>query len=324
MEAIGLLSGLFGLILWANLVEARPRWRPVFLISLFFGNSLVGLGGITLLAVSLLDLPGDISRLPPGIGAILLSASLLDMCVLLPGLRSKLASLLPLRPDSPVHLTALFLSVYLLAWDLLNLILAGGVEGLQDSAENVPLGLLILQAVALLAFAFAGVGLLTRRSWKGVVERLGFNQISKASFLSAGWAIAGLILINAMVSIVWAILDPTQAEAMGQISELMWAEYDSIGNIFLLAILSSVSEETLFRGAVQPRLGLVVTSFLFAFTHLQYAITPATLVVLLIGLVLGFLRRRFGTWAAVLAHFGYNFGLLLMGLIASRFLESLG
>lgn len=324
MELIVLLGAILILILWANIAETRAHLRPVFLISLLFLNSLVGLLGLAVLSLRLIDLPGPISRLPPGVAITFLSASLFGFLVLIPGLRRKLALVLPIRPDSLVHLTALSLSVYLLAWDLLNLILAGGVEGIQDSAEKVTLGLLVIQAVGLVSFAFAGVGFPIRRSWKEVSDRLGFKQFNKKALLGVAGAIAGLVLINFVVSIIWLILDPKQAEAMDQISELMWADYDSLGAIFLLAVLSSVSEEILFRGAVQPRLGLVFTSVLFAFTHLQYAVSPATLVVLLIGLVLGLLRRRFGTWAAVLAHFGYNFGLLLMGLIANRFFETLG
>ena len=74
----------------------------------------------------------------------------------------------------------------------------------------------------------------------------------------------------------------------------------------------------LFRGAIQPRFGILFTSILFAITHLQYALSPATLLILIIGLVLGVLRRHFGTWTAIFTHFGYNFSLLLLGLIIER------
>jgi membrane protease YdiL (CAAX protease family) len=119
-------------------------------------------------------------------------------------------------------------------------------------------------------------------------------------------------------------VSPEQAEALGQISDQLFGQYDSFATIFILALLSSVSEEFLFRGALQPRLGLVLTAVLFAFVHQQYAISPATLIVLLIGVVLGLLRRHFGTWTAVLTHFGYNFTLLVFSLIASRFLNLQG
>ena len=68
-------------------------------------------------------------------------------------------------------------------------------------------------------------------------------------------------------------------------------------------------------------MGLVFTSILFAVFHIQYAISPAILVVLGIGILLGLLRKYFGTWSAILAHFGYNLSLLLLGMVMERFIQ---
>jgi membrane protease YdiL (CAAX protease family) len=73
-----------------------------------------------------------------------------------------------------------------------------------------------------------------------------------------------------------------------------------------VGIAAGVSEETLFRGALQPRFGILVTSLLFAITHVQYAFTPATLVILVIGISLGWVRRRWGLPAAIVLHALYN------------------
>jgi membrane protease YdiL (CAAX protease family) len=216
------------------------------------------------------------------------------------------------------------MSAYLLAWPLLNLFWVGGIQGLQETAETVPLWIIALQALVFCLFAFVGVGLFTRRSWKLTLVRLGLARIPRRSLMVAAASVTGLLMVNLTVSIIWILVNPEQVEAIGQISEVLLGGVDSFGSIFLVAICSSVSEELLFRGAMQPRFGILFTSILFAFTHLQYAISPATLLILIIGIVLGVLRRRFGTWTAIFTHFGYNFSLLMLGLIATKVLESVG
>ncbi len=68
-------------------------------------------------------------------------------------------------------------------------------------------------------------------------------------------------------------------------------------DIVILALASSVAEESLFRGALQPWLGLWLTSFLFAAVHL----VPTRALILwsvwagLVGLVLGLMAQETGS-----------------------------
>jgi membrane protease YdiL (CAAX protease family) len=315
---------LFAIILLSNLAETRPAYSR--LVWWFWGSVICLVG---LLGVGFLVAPGPLpvsedAKVPSEVAFVLLGASLLAGLSLLPVIRRGLARVMHLRPDSPVHLTALILSCYLVAWTLANLFWVGGVDGMQDTAEPVPMEFIVLQAAGLLAVAFTGVGLLTRRSWKQARERLGLDLFPGRSWVIAATAVVGLLGINFAGTIMWVIVAPEQAESIGHIQDILLGHYDSLGAVFLLSVLSSVSEEILFRGALQPVLGIVPTAILFGATHLQYAISPATLIILTIGVILGVLRRRFGTWTAVLAHFGYNFSLFLMGLIASRLLELTG
>jgi len=313
------------LVFLANVAEKRPRWKPVVLLLLVLFNTLLGLMAAGFLILFALDFSLEQVELPPpGVGVVLLLTAVVGGLVLIPAVRRRLATVLPIRPESPVHLTALVLACYLASWSLINLFAVGGVQGLQDAAETVPISLYILQSTGLVIFALAGVGLFVRRSRSQIVDRLGLRQFHWSSPLVAAAAVVVLMAINFTIIVCWLLLDREGLDAIGQVSEVMMGDFDSFGTILLLAVLSSLSEEILFRGALQPRLGLVFTSFVFASTHLQYAISPATLVVLLIGIVLGLLRRYFGTWTAVMTHFGYNFSLLLMGLLASKLSELVG
>lgn len=86
-----------------------------------------------------------------------------------------------------------------------------------------------------------------------------------------------------------------------------------IGSVVLLALASSVAEEALFRGLLQPWLGLWMTSLLFGLAHfpLDRELLPWTLFAFVVGLALGVLFELTGNLAApVLAHFLIN----LLGL----------
>ena len=84
----------------------------------------------------------------------------------------------------------------------------------------------------------------------------------------------------------------------------------------MLAAAAGLSEELLFRGALQPIFGIVPTSLIFAVSHVQYGLSPATLTVFLLSVVLGIIRKRSNTTVAILVHAGYNFVLGLLSLLA--------
>ena len=51
----------------------------------------------------------------------------------------------------------------------------------------------------------------------------------------------------------------------------------------LISVTAGVSEEIAFRGALQPIFGLWPTALIFALFHLQYTLTPATLIILFVA-----------------------------------------
>ena len=69
-----------------------------------------------------------------------------------------------------------------------------------------------------------------------------------------------------------------------------------------LSIAAGVCEETLFRGCLQARLGIVATVVLFASLHIQYGVSIFLLVVVVDGFVFALLRKYFDTTTAAIAH----------------------
>jgi membrane protease YdiL (CAAX protease family) len=80
---------------------------------------------------------------------------------------------------------------------------------------------------------------------------------------------------------------------------------DPIG-IAAIALLPGVCEEILFRGALQPRLGLVATAILFTSIHTQYGLSFDALSVLVVALGLGLIRKYTNTTSSGICHVTYN------------------
>jgi membrane protease YdiL (CAAX protease family) len=79
----------------------------------------------------------------------------------------------------------------------------------------------------------------------------------------------------------------------------------SSGDLVALAIASGSAEELLFRGAIQPALGLWLTSLLFGAVHFvpSRALLPWTLWAAVMGVLLGLVHEHTGSIAgAVIAH----------------------
>jgi uncharacterized protein len=78
--------------------------------------------------------------------------------------------------------------------------------------------------------------------------------------------------------------------------------------IAVFALASGVAEELLFRGALQPDLGLVLTSVLFGLVHFLPRMWPWTLWALVMGFVFGVLHALTGELLApVVAHVVINY-----------------
>lgn len=108
-----------------------------------------------------------------------------------------------------------------------------------------------------------------------------------------------------------AILSRLSATARALEQELRQALGRPSGwEIFLYALTSSVGEEILFRGAMQPSWGLWITALVFGFVHGGFMgrMWLWSVFALLMGLALGGVYSHTGALAApIVAHFVVNF-----------------
>ncbi|MEM7116422.1 MAG: CPBP family intramembrane glutamic endopeptidase [Chloroflexota bacterium] len=317
-----LLLLILGIVIMANLMTREknlPAGRYFAIALSFFNLTFVAIGLLLVLELAEPFLQtADLSDLlfaPRPAGLVILLVGIWGVVVSQTAVRQWLSRYSKIDPDSTVHLLALLAAGYLIGATALTLV-QGGVERLTETAVAVGVVDVITQQFFFAMLALFGVGLLTRRSNEGLNERLGLVPLSQVSVKTAVRWIALLVLLQWIVGATWFFANPEQAESLSALSGELFAEFDTVWEWFALAVASGVGEELLFRGALQPIFGLWPTSLLFAVAHVQYGITPATFAILLVGLALGVIRQRTNTTTAICVHFGYNFTLGMLALLA--------
>lgn len=225
--------------------------------------------------------------------------------------RRRLAQLIPIEADNPVHAFALTLAVVLFGGsltllvftDLLGAALSSPPEGVAD---------IFLGELPFLLLALAGVGLFMRRDLGAAAARVGLVR-------PAWWhpilavAAAGVFFAVAqgMVGLSWQ-LTPALAHRVDAASQHIFGNLagDPWG-LLLLAVVPGFCEEVLFRGALQPRIGLVATALLFASIHTEYGLSVVILAVFILALGLGLIRKYTNTTTSMTCHVANN---LLAGI----------
>jgi hypothetical protein len=164
----------------------------------------------------------------------------------------------------------------------------------------------------ILALAFAAVGLGVSRNWRLSLQRLGITRPAWwQPFLAVLVACLFLMLVPTTNHLTF-VLTRRLYFAVGTIS--YWTNYGaSLEVLLVFAVMAGICEEALFRGALQPRTGIILAAALFAMIHTQYFLTPILGLIFMTGLALGLLRRHLNTTTAMIAHASYdvvgNFGL---------------
>ncbi len=303
-----------------ELLDLGLRYLPqVLLIAINLG--LLGLAALSVLSAlaqvlmpEMVD-PEAITVNWLGSAAGYMMTSALAFLPLIPAVRRWVARWLPIDPDSFVHGTALTFVIYQIGLSLTQAVLIGNLETLTDVEMRLTIWDVILSGIPLTLLALAGVGLLIRRDGRSALERLGLLRPTWRQLLAAAGITALLIGFDTAVSLAWQEVDPAGYELLERVSENIFGGLVSVGGALALGLSAGISEELLFRGAVQPRLGLVLAAVLFAIGHLQYGLTAATLEILLIGLVLGLVRKRTSTTLCIVIHATYNTVGTLLGML---------
>jgi membrane protease YdiL (CAAX protease family) len=175
--------------------------------------------------------------------------------------------------------------------------------------------------IVMFMFSFVGIGFATRRTLKQSILRLNIK------FPNLKYAILGVVAIFLIDYLVWGVMDTFSQFIGGEFARKTVEESSNVENtietirrfapsiseLALISIVVGVSEELLFRGALQPRFGNFYTSLLFASLHFQYLSVIALIEIFIISYVLGIIKEKTNTSTTAISHIIYDF-ISLIGL----------
>jgi membrane protease YdiL (CAAX protease family) len=300
------------LIVTANAAVGR-RWAHyaiAILAGLSAGITFL-LGALDAAGAGLLTAgPGAQSRLPLDFG--FMATALIAAALASQPVRERVAKRLPLDPDNPVHALALVLGVIFFGTQVSAILFTS----LATTQTTLGVGDLVAQDVGLLILAAAGVGIFMRRDASQVAARLGV-------VVPAWWhVVLALAAAGAMFAFSQAMIELTRVWTPGVYEQVNASTSQIFGGldsaplgIAVLALAPGICEEILFRGALQPRIGLIATALLFTASHSDYGLSLYLVSVFVSALGLGLIRRFTNTTASATAHVAYNLlaGIGLMG-----------
>ena len=189
-------------------------------------------------------------------------------------------------------------------------------------AERTGVSNLVNRLVWAVPGAIFAVGYAVRRDLGEALRRLGFVRPTLAQLalgVGVGALLVGVIFgLDPAINWLWTQLGwpVTDSEAFNELLEPVLNA--GILGAVVLGVVAGVSEELAVRGVLQPRLGIVLSNLLFTAVHaLQYN-WDALLVVFLLGLVFGVLRKRTNTTTSAIAHGVYDLILVLLQVFAPQ------
>jgi membrane protease YdiL (CAAX protease family) len=316
--AVTLFVGVLAVLAqWSR--KSRRAEISLWVVLLF--ASLLVLGAGALLGAARLSGGVPASVYPPGLLAItagaVLAAGLVGVALCVPPLLKIVGRRPPTFATDPPVLLALWLFAMVLLTN--NLIGILGFDQLEEigafslgTGGRLPVGLLLASQLPFVVVAVLGVGAGVRRGARETLARLGYGPLGPAGI----GVVAAFVVVAFAVSLgadfLFRELQPGLYREVGEVSGTLFDPRGmGVATAVLFALLIGVGaglgEETLFRGAVQPVLGIIPTSVLFASMHVQYGPSLLLGYIFVLSVGLGYLRRRFNTTASFLAHAGYNF-----------------
>ncbi|MGF1471549.1 MAG: type II CAAX prenyl endopeptidase Rce1 family protein [Rubrobacteraceae bacterium] len=314
--ATGLVGGLGLLAQWAR----KSRGADVTLIVILLASSFLVAAVGVLTAVGLFLRasgqgtagPEQLALATAGAAALVVGIAGLGLCV--PPLRRVMGWRLKNRwwADPPVFL-ALWLFAVILANNVVSLLIftqVPNVAQLFPDGRLSPATILASQ-IPFLIVAVLGVGVGVRRNFRQTLSRLGYGAISVRQLGVVAVFVLGALALSIAANGLFAYLQPDLHRTVGDLSNSLFnprglGPVAAVSFALLLGLGAGLGEETLFRGALQPTLGLVPAALLFASMHIQYGPSVLLGYVFLLGLGLGLLRRYTNTTASFLAHAGFN------------------
>lgn len=289
------LLGALGLAYWSYRAQSD---RSAFVgLYLLFGipGSLLTLAGVVVLLQS-----------DRRLGGLLLLIGLGLSLPLLRPFRVLLARVTPLDPDSAIDMSGLCVVLGLLGL-FLGTSLTPMAEEPPSALPSVGIAELLIQAAAFVAIAYIAVGYPYWRDLMSATERLGIVVPDLHTIGIAIGATVASFVVAALAGYAAQQLEPGLNEALNEAVNQMTAQVQNPLGAVILGASAGIGEEAIFRGALQPRYGLIIPSLLFMLLHgPQYGFNLALVGLFGVSIILGLERKYVNTTASMITHALYN------------------
>jgi uncharacterized protein len=297
---------------WVGFVRAPSAlgwftWAVLLVVAMAF--LLLGLGTAVLTGASA---QGNGRRLAV-YGLLEAATGLAAAAALLRPVRLTVGRVLPLDPDRPVHTTALVLSIILFGTQAAAQLTLNVLGQATLSRPLQPLDL-IAQEIPFALVALVGVGIFVRRDLGQALRRLGLVRPQPYQLLLALAAAGAFYAFSTGMDALGQRLTPDLSRQVGAASQRLFGQLGNPLGVATIALAAGICEEVLFRGALQPRLGLVWTALLFAVVHTEYGFSLDALAVFVLAVALGLIRLFTNTTTSAACHVVYN-ALVGIGLV---------
>ncbi len=298
--------------------KSRGAEITLWVTLLFMSLLAVGVGGLLALVRFSGGLPAGVfprSILTITAGAVALAGVIaLGLCV------PPLLKIVGRRPggfwsDPPIFLAVWLFVMVLLANNVVGILSFDRLEEIGafslGTGGRISPGVVLATQLPFVVVALLGVGFGVRRNLRQTISRLGYGPVSAKQLGVVVLFVAAAFALSIAADFFFSRLQPGLYRDVGEVSSNL---FDPTGlgpvSVVLFALLLGVGaglgEETLLRGAVQPAIGILPTSVLFASMHIQYGPSVLLVYLLLLSAGLGLLRKHINTTASFLAHAAYN------------------
>ena len=218
---------------------------------------------------------------------------------LVPSLRKMTAKIVPFDSTSWPATIGLYV---LSALGVLSLFSLFG----NDETSSISYLALAVTGITEVALAFVLVGVGFFRTRKEAIDRLGLAIPTRRQVMIALGLVVVTFIVSAVSSYLVQVLQPDLHEQITENMESMTSQVQSVWGALLLGLAAGIGEETLFRGAIQPKFGIVFTALIFALLHQQYGPSLITVGAFASGIIFGLERKYMGTVPAIITHTVYN------------------
>lgn len=186
--------------------------------------------------------------------------------------------------------------------------LVAGIIDLSDgAAEAIELsaGLMWANSILLLigfgALPFMWIATTRVGGWQGTLAFFQLRRPWSDAAIGLGLAV-GILIAMMIVNLIWLLFgEPPANPAIESLRDIL-----SWPLIIAISLSAAVGEEVLFRGVVQRHIGMWPQALLFGSLHAYqgfYGVILTTALAVLFGYIV---KRKWGLWIPIAAHFFFN------------------